>query len=205
MADYDWERDARAMRRSRLGLVAAVVLYLLALVFVWFVESHAHARSTPIPPAEWTPGVHLELARCVVGESGWTSTADHDAIAWSLARAWARVAKNRDGWTFGAQIRAYCKGGHPRQRSRQWVRQLPAPGGEWPKAAGPHQRHWSRILRRLERWSNGEIPPRCRASHWGGMDLPTDRARAERAIGDGRWVIASCGRTRNTFFAVVNR
>lgn len=206
MTPSEW--NERAIRRSQCGLGVAVLLYLAALAAAWLVASSVEAQARPIPRDQWTPDVHLLLGRCVVGEAGWRSQVDHDAIPWVLARRWRTRDRNTVGeWTFAAQVRDYCKAANPRGLGRQWVRRLPSSTSEeWPHGAGPNERRWWRILDRLRRWARGHVHDPCKASHWGGMEVATDRRRAERAVSEGRWRRVQCaGNPLNAFFARVPR
>lgn len=199
-------------RHQRVGLSLVLwALLALAATWQWCDPAEVGADPGPLPAEQWTPQAHLELGRCVVGEAGFRATADHDAIAWVLARRWRQrsdvLARKGGVWTFAAQVRAYCKGAYPRQQGRQWVRDLPTPGGDWPAGAGPNLARWRRILGRLDRWARGGVPNPCPgAAHWGGMSLGVDLDRALRNIEAGRWEAVECRRpTLNGFLALAGR
>lgn len=70
-----------------------------------------------------------------------------------------------------------------------------------------HDRSWNRLVALAERIEQDLEPTPCpRSTEWGSPILPTDRARAQRALSSGRWVAVVCSeKTLNSFFREVGR
>ena len=186
---------------------------LLALLLIELFVSDAHA-TPPIPASQWTPRARLWLSRAQVAEAGWTSTVDHDSIAWALSRRWSAARVRYPLTRFVDTVRAYCAGmGEDVDPIGRlvWVRNLPAVGSDeppgWNRKArwSAHLPLWRSVLERSGRWARGEVrdPSRGRADHWGGMAHEADRRRAERAIAAGRWRRAEVPGALNAFFEVL--
>jgi hypothetical protein len=166
---------------------------LTALVF---------ATCTPLPVAadDDTP-TRVLLARAYVGEAGWYSRRDHQAIYWSIAN---RAAVR--GVTFREQLLAYAKG-----IDRGYVAGLQEDGlGEaWPEHYDRevYDPLWRRVLvfAAVDLVFEPENPCDGDPEHWGGMRIRRDRLRATRAVEEGRWEPLVCGGTRNRFYAVRGR
>ncbi len=168
--------------------------------------STASAQARPIPESQWNRETHIWLARAMVAEAGWRAERDHVAIAYVLARRWRRLTENWPAFRFIDVIRNYCAGLGDYTREftarQRWLRGLSwsdeKPNG-WPRAASwsRHLPLWRNALKRSARWSEGGLtdPCRGRAWHWGGtIDTP-----------QGRMVAVNCGKTRNTYYRVLNQ
>ena len=167
--------------------------------------SAASAQTRPIPKSQWNRETHIWLARAMVAEAGWRAERDHIAIAYVLARRWRRLTEDWPALRFIDIIRNYCAGlgSYTREFTarQRWLRSLSwsdeKPKG-WPRAASwsRHLPLWRKALRRSAQWSKGGMsdPCRGRAWHWGGIiDTP-----------QGRMVPVNCGKTRNTYYRVLN-
>lgn len=130
-----------------------------------------------------------ELARCIVGEGGWHSAADHAAVLHVLERR-ARAS----GRSLLEQTRAYANG-----CKAAWV--------ELDRPKQPEL--WAAALERVRAFEAGELadPCRGRAEHWGGTVKGTERdqARIAACLAAGKCEVVDCGGTRNTFFRTVAR
>ena len=154
----------------------------------------------PIPAHEWSPVVHLELAKAFVAEAGWESTRDWDGIAYVLARRWRQAKSRRPGLRFVEMVHRYCAAwnGAPRGRQR-WIRRLTRAGIEppfWPAHRvdwADRLPGWRAALERAASWAQGQVVDPCRglAMHFGGPGDP--RPRGHRRM--------DCGETASTFFA----
>lgn len=151
-------------------------------------------------PMDLSPHDQLIVAQTLVGEAGWRSTADHDAIAWVLRRRLARLKARYPSLRMSNVAKTYSavwKGDSPRKR---WVRALRADGTQpehWPAKKASWSKHrplWLAVLARVARWSRGRVVDPCAAPalHWGGkMDSPTE----------AHGVKVDCGATLNIFYA----
>jgi hypothetical protein len=129
------------------------------------------------------------LGRCVVGEGGWTSTADHAAVLHVLQRR-ARAS----GRTLLEQARAYATGCKAARVLRERPQQL---------------QHWDAALDLVEAFQAGELadPCRGRADHWGGTAKGTEKDQANIAawVADGTSEVVDCGVTLNRFTRTIKR
>lgn len=77
----------------------------------------------------------------------------------------------------------------------------------WGNVEGKGKRwnaQWAKLRALVAEFDRGEVDDPCpTARHWGGLAIDADRERAERAVREGRWRRADCGRTSNTFYAEV--
>lgn len=130
---------------------------------------------------------YLDVARCVVGEVGWSTGKE--------ARLIVRVLRSRaarHGMTPDHLARQYCEPLREPE-ARPWVAALPAPGAPWPEVLLPRRYllRWRRVLAAVREWSR-EPParPACGAGHWA----------AKRWTPSDRLVAVDCGPTRNVFY-----
>lgn len=88
-------------------------------------------------------------------------------------------------------------------RSARVLEVLTWPDADVPGRSTTWNLRWSHLRRYAARVLAGEVPDPCpAATQWGGLALPTDAARAARAVKQGRWIPARCAaRTANAFFA----
>lgn len=163
-----------------------VGLFILAAVCVLAdaAESQSLPGSQDSNAAPASPAAPLWLARCMVGEEGWSSPRGWDAIAHVLDKRHKQVRRRHPHVTFAMQVRAYCA---CLSSDRLWVRSLrplppgrdwvPAPEG-WPVGVSwkHHMSSWQAALRAALTFRERPDPcPRC--MHFGGA---MDHARALR-------------------------
>lgn len=177
---------------------ATIVVGLMAALCAPLAPVHASPSTLPRPAA---------LARLCVSEAGWNmDVGDCPAIYAAIKN---RAAVRGISWT--AQARAYSGRVYDRTRTgrRRWIAwlspTLDRPRG-WPDAAVRWERGaelWRARLEEAAKIIAGELAAPCAdtVEHWGcryGVDL----RRARRALAEGRWSVAECGETLNTFYAV---
>jgi len=161
----------------------------------------------PLPPEQWDREAHLWLSRAAVAEASWVAERDHALIAWTLAYRWRDAVKRLPNLRFVNVVRSYCsalKVYGIRTPRHDWVRSLPSVDEAWPESVPEsYIRHWHTVQARMLKWGAGEIedPSHGRVRHWGSPSaaLP-DRARAQRAIDEGLWVLLDLGDTKNDFY-----
>jgi len=174
-------------------ILIAIVVVLTVLSLLRILTADAQAP-TPTAPAlaEWSETTQTLLAAAVVGEGGWTSGVDHDAIPWLLYRRWQQIGSG----SFDDVIQQYCRaldGGRP------WLLELDAAGTQppsWPVDRASWHRHqplWLKIRARIGAWAAGKVRNPCpTAVHFGGaMDAP-----------HGALVPARCAGALNRFWTV---
>ena len=137
--------------------------------------------------------------------------ADHAAMFWAV---WNGA--QRRGISFGRQLRAYGRGMHGTSARARWVRGLTtgpdAPDG-WDEALAwePYREAYGRVLARAATDLVYAPPNPCNGKprHWGSPWVQSDRARALRAVRDGRWrplrCVAGGDESENRFFEVNRR
>ena len=161
----------------------------------------------PLPAEQWDGEAHLWLSRAAVAEANWVAERDHILIAWTLTYRWRNAVKRWPALKFVDVIRSYCAGlgfGSPSSPRQTWVRALPSVFEPWPSAVpSAYQRHWHNVQARMLKWGDGAFrdPSKGRVRNWGSpsVELP-DRARAQIAIDDGRWVELDLGDTKNRYY-----
>lgn len=135
------------------------------------------------------------LARKCVGETTWAEE-DCAAILHVLKRRGDRVGVSAE-----VMSERY---GDSRYLTRPWVAQLEADCAQplgWPThlSWARHRAGCLTIFSLTSRFLRGELADPCGASNWGSRILARDVARAQRALSEGRWVLAACS-THNAFY-----
>jgi hypothetical protein len=157
-------------------------IFIIAL----FVGLPSALADSPLPAGQWTPAARYNLARCLVGESGWDRP-DHAAIPWALFSRWEERRAAGETISFEAHIWDYCamfelREPSPRQR---WV--LALPDGEITEENEPpdwpsnlvwmnYASLWRNVFSRVDAWAAGHVSNPCPGVvHWGGTidHLPT--------------------------------
>ena len=109
------------------------------------------------------------------------------------------LVRRAHGGDVAKMAHAYSLDKHtPRaRRARHLPRGLPA--RELPR--------WLELVATAQGVLDGTVANPCpRAMHWGSRTLPTDVARAERALGQGRWRVVRCTRgMANAFYALTSK
>ena len=179
-----------------------VIRDVLALVgFVWLVvwgtDCSAKAQDSTVSAAEF---VHAAVA-----EADW-SASDRAAI-WHVLKRRA----DRAGVSMEAMLRRYVSAFRVRPSARiRWVMELEptcSQPAHWPSnQAWPHyQPKCLQAFSDAQAFASGVLTDPCPgATHFGGMRLAADHARAATAVAAGRWRVVRCAKpTVNTFFAEV--
>lgn len=171
---------ASASVREKLGavggwivLIGWVVLVLVAGAALFSVAdcrctagAQAPVSMRPVPAEQWTPEARLTLARCLVGEGGWTARADHAAIAYALERRWKLLRARGHRLSFAEYIRQYSTALRTSQPSprQQWVRALPE---SLTGRLSRYRDEWADVLVFVDEWASGGVEDPCpTAMHW---------------------------------------
>lgn len=160
------------------------------------------------------------LARLMISEGGWDLTVDHAAVAWTITGWLELLGRRRPRYTLDSAIRNYAAGFRPAHRRtprQEWIMSLRAHGGRPPDVrwtwSSPRGRRvsrsdaWKAALERSRAHLRGELPSPCDGPsvHWGSARHPIDRARAARAVSDGRWAEVECAGAMNAYYRILRR
>lgn len=191
----------RSLRRWTVEWLPVGILgWLVVSCAVAWLAGGAIARANdtlrPISADDFDQRDALWLARALVGEGGWTSTIDHDAIAWVLLRRWQDARTRNRNATFARVAMQYCASLKVGRRMG-WLRTLDRAGTQpiaWPHGTrwAMYRPRWMAVLERVDAWAAGMVadPSEGRAVHFGS---PTDPAPL------GHVVLQLA--TRNLFYA----
>lgn len=173
------------MRRSAVMFLGFILfLFLSCGAAVWLGRSIASANEAgPLLEARYfTQHDALWLARAQVGEAGWKSQVDHDAIAWVIFRRWEAARRRNPYATIARVAQQYCASLKPTGRQVHWLRGLELDGGRparWPVGMrwDVFREPWLGVLSRLDEWAAGRVPDptRGRAVHFGSPDDPVPK------------------------------